>query len=156
MTSEIEVQQDARKIIKNGDIDHLINVAEKLGQRLSANDLSKTQIRNIFGEVRAIEMNWQGEQNNDLAFRRVVLLKPKLRYAIARREAGSSESLKELVDSLSACISEIQSVNIDERRKCFGYFVDFFEAILANHVYQLKLKEIQRRQNNSRSDQRHR
>ena len=47
---------DAHKIIAEGDIDSLVDSAKQIGQEI-ARQLTTSQIRNIFGEVRRIEMN---------------------------------------------------------------------------------------------------
>ena len=44
--------------IMNGDVDRLVTEAERLGRVLQEQKLTTNQIRNIFGTVRRIEMNW--------------------------------------------------------------------------------------------------
>jgi CRISPR-associated protein Csm2 len=67
----------------------------------------------------------------DSAYRRAVLLRPKLAYQ-ARKERGRGvEELKEVLDP---CLEQLQKANDPEtRRRYFERFVDFFEAILAYH-----------------------
>ena len=94
----------------------LVEVAENLGRRLQQEKLTTSQIRNVFGTVKMMEM--RGFDPHEF-----VLLKPKLAYAAAR--APSAESLKRV---LSPAIDEVGN---DEAK--FDRFVDFFEAILAYH-----------------------
>ena len=49
---------DARAIIVDGNVDLLVETAKQFGEA-NARQLTTSQIRNIFGEVRRIEMNWQ-------------------------------------------------------------------------------------------------
>ena len=128
------VQVDTRKIIAEGDVDSLVSTADALGKDL-ARPLTTSQIRSIFGEVRQIEMHWHTGADKltaDTAFRRVVLLQPKLAYQ-AKRERGAGVQI--LRDALDPCIDEIRKAPSEKRRDYFQRFVDFFEAILAYHKY---------------------
>ena len=123
--------QDITAII-NGDADRLVREAEKLGAALQAQKLTTNQIRNIFGTVRRIEMNWPEIPKDEADRQRViraqrdlVLLKPKMAYQ-AKRERGRAVQM--LTDVLSTAIDQV-----GKDRTKFQYFVDFFEAILAYH-----------------------
>ncbi len=123
-------RQDARQIIVQGDVNALVDTAKSVGERL-ARPLTTSQIRNIFGEVRRIEMDWPPTRTDaDEPFRRVVLLQPKLAYQ-ARRERG--RGVEELQLVLDPCLEEIRHAPKEARRMYFQRFVDFFEAILAYH-----------------------
>lgn len=112
------------------DVNRLIDVAQDTGQTLAKNRLTSSQIRNIFGEVRAIEANWKSDPEG--SFRRVALLEPKLAYAAAR--GGARENpVEELSKVLTPCIGVIRNAAAENRKKYFDRFVDFFEAILAYH-----------------------
>jgi CRISPR-associated protein Csm2 len=114
LVSEQELDQ-----IMAGDAHTLVEVAERLGQDF-ANGLSTSQIRNVFGEVKRLQMKGFDEQTA----RELILLKPKLAYQ-AGRHGGK---VKELAHVLSKAIDQVGS---DAQR--FEHFVDFFEAILAYH-----------------------
>jgi len=106
----------------------LVNFAQQTAQTLVKNNLTRSQIRNIFAEVRKIETLWEGTHKPE-ALRRLNMLKPKLYYQTAR-----NESVKVLKDVLCAAIDEINNAPDDtERNKRFHRFVDLFEAILAYH-----------------------
>ena len=125
-----EPKLDAKKIIQQGDVETLVDTAKATGTAL-ARQLTTSQIRNIFGEVRRIEMDWSPTKvDADDAFRRVVLLQPKLAYQ-AKRERG--RGVEELQQVLEPCIEEIRKAPKEQRRLYFQRFVDFFEAILAYH-----------------------
>ena len=118
-------------IIVEGDAQTTVQEAEALGKDL-ARKLSTNQIRNIFGTVRRIEMNWPEKPKDDAerqsaaqAQRELLLLKPKMAYQ-AKRERG--RGVQELTDILSDAIDLV-----GEDRARFQNFVDFFEAILAYH-----------------------
>jgi len=101
----------------------LVEEAEKIGQVLSGT-LTKSQIRNIFGTVRQIQMNWTGEVQKAASYRQLLMLKPKIKYQAAR-----TREVKPLADVLDKAIDYVE----DDRVR-FGRFVDFFEAILAYHT----------------------
>lgn len=115
-------------IIQKGDARLLVQWAEELGESL-ARQVTTSQIRNIFGTVRQIEMSWSRQASDAerlWAARQLLLLKPKLAYQ-ARRERGRG------VEQLShVLIPAIEMVG--ENREYFQRFVDFFEAILAYHT----------------------
>lgn len=121
-------QEDYRKIVVEGDARVLTERAEAIGSNL-ARQLSTSQIRNVFGTVRQIEMDWgprATEANRRRAARQLVLLKPKLAYQ-AGRERG--RGVQELAEALTPAIDLV-----GEDRGRFQHFVDFFEAILAYHT----------------------
>ena len=116
--------QELEQIIIKGDAKKLVEVAERLGQDFatnSTNSLSTSQIRNVFGEVKRLQMEGQFDQQ---AARKLVLLKPKLAYQAGRHHG----KVKDFANVLSKAIDRVGS---DAQR--FEHFVDFFEAILAYH-----------------------
>lgn len=109
-------QQQVQQLIASGGRP-LVDAAERLGQELR--NLKTSQIRNIYGLVKQMEMS--GFDPHEF-----VMLKPKLAYAAAR--ADSKHEAERLRDVLSWAID---AVGTDQDR--FARFVDFFEAILAYH-----------------------
>jgi CRISPR-associated protein Csm2 len=67
-------------------VDLLVEHARQIGKQLcdypkKEDRLSTSQIRSLFGEVRQIEAQWSmGEESQEKAYRRMVLLKPKMAY----------------------------------------------------------------------------
>jgi CRISPR-associated protein Csm2 len=105
----------------------LVTFAKNTAEALVRNNLTRSQIRNIFTEVRKIEAMWGGSPAE--AMRRLNMLKPKLDYATAR-----SEPVKTLRDVLSKAIDEVNAAPEGELRdERFQRFMDLFEAILAYH-----------------------
>lgn len=110
----------------------LVEKADDFGKHLKGNNLTTSQIRAIFGEVRQIQAQWNmGGENRQTAVKRLFLLKPKMAYR-ARKEQGYA--VKDLVDVLDPALNEVVSETNDvEQNKKFTRFVEFFEAILAYH-----------------------
>jgi CRISPR-associated protein Csm2 len=122
----------ARKIL-DGDSELLVKKAEELGTLLANQRLKTSQIRNVFGTVRRIEMSWprSGAHEDDQreAIHEMLMLKPKLAYQAARaRGQDGGDGVTTLDRALRPLI---EGVGTDRAR--FQRFVDFFEATLAYH-----------------------
>ena len=120
------------EVIQGDDrTDRLVEFSEALGSFLAVprEGITTSQIRNIFGEVKKIEMEW--ERNPTSSWVRLQLLRPKLAYMAKRAAEGSRGegsrgfALKEV---LSAAI-----VKVESKSENFQRLVNFFEAILAYH-----------------------
>lgn len=112
----------------------LVQKADKLGEELAKNKLSTSQIRSIFGEVRQIQAQWHmdSKQQKQIAWRRLVLLKPKMAY----RAKKSGKVVQDLVAILDPAVDEVlRDPDREQQSAHFQRFVDFFEAILAYHKY---------------------
>jgi CRISPR-associated protein Csm2 len=105
---------------------HSIEYALKLGNYLQENGFTTSQIRNIYGEVKRIELS--GFEDNYSNF---LLLQPKLAYAAARADKrdGGAKTFKE---QITVAIKEVIG-NGDKSTKRFNNFCQLFEAILAYH-----------------------
>lgn len=104
----------------SGDVNLLVNLAENLGATLQKRGLTTSQIRNVYGMVKKMEMQGYERSKADL-----ILLKPKLAYAAARPQA--KQGTKDLKTVLTMAIDAVKDEGSFER------FVSFFEAILAYH-----------------------
>ena len=109
------INLDDRVITEGGET--LVKEAEQLGKQLARN-LTTSQIRNIYGAVKKMQMKGK------LDTHKLLMLKPKLAYA-AKRHGGGVDTLKEVLTQA------IDHVGGDQQK--FNRFVDFFEAILAYH-----------------------
>ena len=116
---EVEVIQVApieiKDVITNGG-DALVTKAQNLGRQLAAKKLKTAQIRKVYSAVKNIQLNKKFNRNE------LVMLKPKLAYAAARKD-----EVEELKNALTEAIDYV------DNEKTFKTFVDFFEAILAYH-----------------------
>jgi len=125
-----------KKIISTDDPQLLVRQAEEIGRQVAGAKLTTSQIRNVYGPVRQIELTWpetiqteEEQRNASAAYRQAILLKPKMGYLAAREK-----KLADLEQIFNAAIDEIsQAADQGERRVRFRRFVEFFEAILAYH-----------------------
>lgn len=136
---EHPTSQDLRTIITDPNgAEKLVEWASRLGKSLKELGLTTSQIRALFGEVRQIQAEWS--INRQRAFRRLVLLRPKMAYR-ARKERG--KAVEELVSVLDPALEYVIKApprpknqspgtgnNQDDN---FQRFAEFFEAILAYH-----------------------
>ncbi len=104
----------------------LVAFAQQTADALVKQNLTRSQIRTIFTEVRQIEAIWDKRKSE--ATRRLSMLKPKLAYQAAR-----SSTVSQLRDVLSEAIDEVLKARSDEQDDRFARFVELFEAILAYH-----------------------
>ena len=111
-------KETIKKIIL-GDTRSLVEKAEVLGEHLKQKGLTTSQIRNVFGSVKKMEMRGFKEQE-------LLLLKPKLAYAANR--SGAKQGTKDLRKILSTAIDFVE-----DSQEHFENFCNFFEAILAYH-----------------------
>ena len=140
MMSNVKISDATlEKIIIQGDPEELVDKARLIGEGL-AGSLKTSQIRNIFGTMRQIQMSWPSEpddrsklkpeelenleKQSQQGWRQLLLLVPKLRY-----QAGRKSEVKPLADVLEP---GIKLVGGDRGR--FQNFAEFFEAILAYHT----------------------
>jgi CRISPR-associated protein Csm2 len=121
--------QDLKTIITDPNgAQKLVEWAEKLGQYLKQSGLTTSQIRALFGEIRQIQAEWS--INRQRAFRRLVLLKPKMAHR-ARKERG--KAVGELVKVLDPALDYVIKAKPEDQEENFQHFVEFLEAILAYH-----------------------
>lgn len=106
----------------------LVTFAQQTAESLVSQNLTRSQIRSIFTEVRQIEAVWDKAATKSDAVRRLSMLKPKLAYQAAR-----SNTVNLLRDVLTDAIDEVIKAPVDKQNERFARFVDLFEAILAYH-----------------------
>ncbi|MEJ5315307.1 MAG: type III-A CRISPR-associated protein Csm2 [Anaerolinea sp.] len=132
-------ENDVKKIItQDATGELLVRMADNFGKELKELNLSTSQIRSLFGEVRQIQGEWavarqkrpQAEAERQKVLRRLILLKPKMEYR-ARRERG--QAVRTLVDVLKPALDAVTQAPADKQDEYFNRFVEFFEAILAYH-----------------------
>ena len=122
---------DIKTIISDPNgMELLVKKASDLANDLKKNNMTTAQIRALFGEVRQIEAEWDMENKKQEAYRRLVLLKPKMAYR-ARKERG--QAVKMLVEVLDKALDQVTQGDPSKRDGNFRRFVEFFEAILAYH-----------------------
>lgn len=105
-----------------------VQKAQRFGEELNKEGLSTSQIRNVFGKVKKMEMRGFGNFDEQ----EFLLLKPQLAYVSRKdRKGGPTKDLREV---LSKGIDHVLEGNgAEEKGTRFDNFCKFFEAILAYH-----------------------
>ncbi len=108
-----------KKILSEGIKE--INLCREWGHFLAEGNekVKTTQIRKFFGAVKKIQADFDQSKSE------IVLLNPKLAYAVGRNK---NSKVKDLYIVLSPLIDEI-----GEDKDRFKNFVNIFEAIVAYH-----------------------
>lgn len=135
--------QTLKNIILPGNISDdesaklLVQWADIIGAFLSEN-LSTSQIRAIFGEVRQIEGQLRVSQvSNDQTsgsekpWTRLRLLIPKMEYRKGKEK--NNRGVESIVEILKPAVKLVVDGEASKRAERFERFVNFFEAILAYH-----------------------
>lgn len=113
--------------IKNGISKETILFADGMGKKLKEESLTTSQIRNVFGEMRKIQMNgFEGEKASFL------LLRPKLAYAVKRQNAKGMEAFYDL---FCVAYDAVDTDNPQASSKQFDQLLQVMEAVLAYHKY---------------------
>lgn len=105
--------------IKNGVVRETIEFAENAGKVMEKTKLTTSQIRNIYGEVKRIQMG--GFEKNIQSF---YLLKPKVAYAVSRQDKEGIEYFQKFFNKSYPAIHNNQE---------FNNFCDIMESIIAFH-----------------------
>ena len=136
--AECPLKEQIDKTIIGGDARVLVDTAQKIaeemisksdrGSVLESKSVSTSQIRNIYGATKKIDMSLNPE-NAAEKYSSLLLLKPKMAYANGRHNKGNSiRGFTTLVTCLSYAIDQV-----DGDYKRMKNFFNFFEAILAYH-----------------------
>lgn len=96
----------------------MIEFTEALGFYLAKKDLSTGQIRNFFGEIKSIQLQYNAN--------RIKLLKPKLEYVAKKND---SDGMKLFRDVMRPTLDFI----CYKGEKEYNLFINFFESVLAYH-----------------------
>lgn len=113
--------------IKSGISKDTITYAEAMGRKLKEDGLTTSQIRNVFGEMRKIQMNgFEGEKANFL------LLRPKLAYAAKRQSAKGMDSFYNL---FCVAFDAVETDDMNKAPKQFDQLLQVMEAVLAYHKF---------------------
>jgi len=120
------------KAVRNGIDNEFIQWAEQFGKRIAnprdygqkdSDKVTTSQIRNIYGTVKKLEMN------AELNLPAILLLKPRIAYATAR-----NKGLGDLAQVITKAIDVISQGRDDaQKQEYFQRFCKGFEAILAYH-----------------------
>ncbi|GAA4410273.1 hypothetical protein GCM10023187_34660 [Nibrella viscosa] len=114
--------------ITSGITDDAIIFAEGFGEHLKGANFTTSQIRNVFGEIKRIQM--AGFNNGRTDF---LLLKPKMAYAARRAQDKDRSTGATDFERVMKLAHEAVKARTEHDEVRFKNFCDFIEAILAYH-----------------------
>ncbi|RRJ30246.1 type III-A CRISPR-associated protein Csm2 [Halocatena pleomorpha] len=103
------------------------NTGERLGKRFAENDVSTSQLRKVFGEIKRAENEFKFEDDTEQAKQTLFLIKPHLAYAAARKE-----EMQDVKDEISRFMDLVVGDCSDEDMEIFFRIM---EATVAYHSY---------------------
>ena len=113
--------------VLNGITKETVEFANAFGEFVAGNELTTSQIRTSFGEMRRIQMNSFLKQKTDF-----LLLKPKLAYAVKRH---NKIGLKKFYEFFSIAYDVVNTTDLAIGEKHFENLMNLMEAVLAYHKY---------------------
>lgn len=108
--------------IKCGADESINEWAKDAGLFMAEKDLTSSKIRNIYGEIKRIQMGGFDKEKSSF-----YLLKPKVAYAYARADKNKNEGIK-----LFKKLYDRISTDVDSTEK-YQNFCSLIEAVLAYH-----------------------
>lgn len=125
-----------KQIVVEGNVDVLIDYADKVGKNLYDLKLTMNQIRNVFGTVRQIQMKW--DSNPAQSYREAVLLIPKLGYYAEREKTSKgskSRGMETFQNIFSPALKFLTETGLtdNQKRDRLFHIADFMEAVVAYH-----------------------
>lgn len=105
-----------------------VDLANKAAEYMGINEVTTSQIRNIYGEIKRIQMNYEAER---VAF---LLLRPKVAYLVARNKSNKKNhaGLSHFQE-----IFEEAAIHVTDD-KTYNNFCNLMEAIVAYHKVHAK------------------
>ncbi len=115
--------------LRNYDIRCLVNQAKELGEYLQEIGLKTNQIRKFLDAVNRLKVKLAQDKDEQFSTieTEIVLLKPKLAYATARKDNEKTNPVKPLNDVLSEAIDRIKDT------PDFYRLENLIESIIAYH-----------------------
>ncbi len=107
--------------------DLITDIAEKIGENFVQKRLSKSQLRNFFNEVKAIDAKIDDNNNFEENLPFILMIKAKASYAY-KKGGKNSKIPKNFYEFLK---SNIELIEKKSDYKTFEGFVNFFEAVVA-------------------------
>ncbi len=101
------------------------NGTDNWGKPKYRKNLTTSQLRKFFGELRTIEALSYQKFN----LQKILLIKPKLAYAVGREKKEDKAKIGDFYVELSSAITQI------ENAEHFSNFVKLVEAVVAYHKY---------------------
>ncbi len=122
------------------DVSDINRIAEIKSQAFVEGNITTSQIRNIFSEIGRIRNEFD-KGGYERARKPMILLKPKLAYAVGRQQKkDQKDTMNEYKNTFYKLIELVEKTESDRQADAMQMFFDFAEAIVAYHKYYEKNK----------------
>lgn len=118
---------EIQKWIQNGIDKEAVEFAHEFGKQIAETGLTTSQIRNIFGEMRRIQMKGYISEKTDF-----ILLKPKMAYTAKRNDKKGLYDFFYLFEIGYDCVN---TNNDPQGKQQFENLMNLLEAVLAYHKF---------------------
>lgn len=113
--------------------ENIDKIAEKWGENF-AKEIKTNQIRNVFSSIAAIRNDFvKSKRYTDEIQTNLIMLKPKLAYAVGRSSGKAQEKYRRFKGLLEEAIDKITGSN--DHKKAMENFFFLAEALVAYHKY---------------------
>lgn len=123
--------------LKEYRIRDLVTDAKQLGEYLKQQELKTNQIRKFLDAINRLKFDLAHGVEVSKIETEVVMLKPKLVYAVARASKKQTQAIERLNKVMSAAIDRIKEIkkteDLQEFKKDFERLVQLIESIIAYH-----------------------
>lgn len=119
--------ESIKKWVRNEIDKDTVTFADVFGKELKEGELTTSQIRIVFGEMRRIQLNKYVPEKTSF-----ILLKPKLAYAVKRH---NKKGLTDFYKFFSIAYDAVDTKDDENGAKHFGNMMQLMEAVLAYHKY---------------------
>lgn len=129
------VEEALANWMEHGLDEKAVKTIESFGKYLAEAEMSSSQFRNFYGKVRSLKARHFGEAGNTVSpqdRRDFIMLRPMLKYAVARMKG---DGLKYFAEQMDKAL-----IAVGSHYHQFPHFVDFLEATLAYHKFYAKPK----------------
>ena len=115
---------------------------EEVPNRKGKKAMTTGQLRKFFGEIKRIQAAGFSAETVDS----VIMLKPKLAYAVGRDD--NETKIKIFYDVMTQALDAIDYKNTEQGKKHFNNFIKIFESIVAYHKAATVAEELKKKRNN--------
>lgn len=127
---------------ENGITETVLDWAKDFASELSKKDgdkkeLSTSQLRRFFGELKKIQNDLKSNEAN------FIMLRPQLAYAVGRDYDDKKKGTKTKIDAFYKALAHLINEKVAKNEKQFKNFVKILEAIVAYHKADEALKSIE-------------
>lgn len=123
--------------LKEYRIRDLVTDAKHLGEYLKQQELKTNQIRKFLDAINRLKFDLAHGVEVDQIETEVVMLKPKLAYAVARASKKQTQAIEKLSKVMSTAIDRMKEIkeleDLQNFKKDFERLVQLIESIIAYH-----------------------